>query len=442
MINETDVPLAKLELLDAVQRLGLNYRFYNDVKQAIDVIYNSTDAWLNDDLHSTALRFRILREHGYAVPQDVFRTFIDDDTGNFEANLSEDVKGLLSLYEASFFGFQGEEIIDKATAFSTTHLKNSVNNGRLSSDMAAKVNHALDMPLHWKLPRAEAIWYINAYEKEQNMNPDLLRDYGTELIVKGKVNLEVNILNNNYSWWTETGLGKTSFARDRWDITEIDKLPNNLKTVLLAVFNTTNQIGFWTLQERDFNIIPYLSKQWTNMCKAFLKEAKWYYSGYKPTLEEYIENGAVSGAAPIVLFCAYFLTAEKIITVEALDYIDKLPSIMWCSSMILRLTNDLGTSSEELARGDSLKAVQCYMNDTGASEAESRKYVDNIVHETWKILNKDLLGSYPFGEPFLTANPNLARTTQTFYQYGDGLGIPQNWIKDLLKSLLVEPFTL
>ena len=80
------------------------------------------------------------------------------------------------------------------------------------------------------------------------------------------------------------------------------------------------------------------------MCKAFLKEAKWYYSGYKPTLEEYMQNGAVSSAAPIVLFCAYFRTADKI-TVEALDYIDKLPSIMWCSSMILRLTNDLGTSS-------------------------------------------------------------------------------------------------
>ena len=97
---------------------------------------------------------------------------------------------------------------------------------------------------------------------------------------------------------------------------------------------------------------------------------------------------------------------------------------------------------DELARGDNLKAVQCYMNDSGESEEVARKYVDNLVHETWKILNKDLLGSYPFGEPFLTANPNLARTTQTFYQYGDGHGIPQHWTKDHLKSLLVEPFAL
>ncbi|KAL1817532.1 hypothetical protein ACET3Z_020106 [Daucus carota] len=492
---ETDDPLAKLELLDTVQRLGLNHRFQNDVKQAINVIYNNiSEASLSDDLYTTALQFRMLREHGYTVSQDVFRRF-KDDTGNFKANLCEDVKGLLSLYEASFYGFQGEDIIDEAKAFSTACLKNAVEQGKIALNMTAKVNHALDMPLHWKLTRVEARWYIDAYEKEQNINSNLLNfaklDYN---IIQSVYQKEVSKL---ASWWVETGLDKMSFARDRlvehyfwcngtvpdpgykafrdmgtkviclliiiddlydiygsleelelftdyvdrWDITEIDKLPNNLKTVLLAMFNTTNQIGYWTLQERDFNIIPYFSKQWTYMCKAFLKEAKWYYSGYKPTLEEYMQNGAVSSAAPIVLFCAYFRTADKI-TVEALDYIDKLPSIMWCSSMILRLTNDLGTSSEELARGDSLKAVQCYMNDTGASEAESRKYVDSLVHETWKILNKDLLASYPVGEPFRTANANLARTAQTFYQHGDGLGIPQNYIKDLLKSFLLEPFAL
>ncbi|KAL1817534.1 hypothetical protein ACET3Z_020108 [Daucus carota] len=60
---ETDDPLAKLELLDTVQRLGLNYRFQNDVKQAVDVIYNDiSDESLSDDLYTTALQFRMLRE--------------------------------------------------------------------------------------------------------------------------------------------------------------------------------------------------------------------------------------------------------------------------------------------------------------------------------------------------------------------------------------------
>ncbi|KAL8131259.1 hypothetical protein AgCh_007254 [Apium graveolens] len=496
-VADTDMPLAKLELLDSVQRLGLKYQFQNDIKQAIDAIYNnSTDAWLSDDdLYSTALRFRIFRQHGYTVSsQDVFQRFTDE-AGNFKTNLCEDVKGLLSLYEASFFGFKGEDILDKAKAFSTTHLKNAVKGDLISPDMARKVNHALDMPLHWKLTRVEARWYIDTYEQEQNMIPSLIRlaklDYN---IVQSVYQKEVSKL---ASWWVNIGLQKMTFARDRlvehhfwcngivsdpeysafrimatkviclittiddvydvygsleevelfteyverWDINEIDKLPVNIKTVLLAMFNTTNEIAFWTMQERDFNILPYLRKQWAYLCKAYLKEAKWFHSEYKPTLEEYLENAAVSIGAQILLFCAYFLTADKI-NVEALDYIDKFPSIMWSSCMIVRLTNDLGTSSGEMARGDNLKAVQCYMNDTGASEEVARKYVDNLVHETWKILNKDLLGKYPFGKAFVAANPNMARIGQTFYQYGDGHGNPQHWTKDHLKSLLFEPFAL
>ena len=65
---ETDVSLARLELLDSVQRLGLNCLFQEDIKQSIDALCKA-DSGLDDDLHLTALRFRILREHGYSVSQ-------------------------------------------------------------------------------------------------------------------------------------------------------------------------------------------------------------------------------------------------------------------------------------------------------------------------------------------------------------------------------------
>lgn len=61
-------------------------------------------------------------------------------------------------------------------------------------------------------------------------------------------------------------------------------------------------------------------------------------------MEEYMENASVSIGGLLMLFCAYFLTSEKI-TVEALDFIDKVPSITWCPSILVWLTNDLGTSS-------------------------------------------------------------------------------------------------
>ena len=95
-----------------------------------------------------------------------------------------------------------------------------------------------------------------------------------------------------------------------------------------------------------------------------------------------------------------------------------------------------------MARGDNPKAIQCYMNDTGASEEVAREYINSLVHETWKALNGEMLKSYPFSEPFLSANANLGRTAQCFYQHGDGHGVPVPWTKDHLISLLVEPIPL
>ncbi|XP_028071448.1 monoterpene synthase-like [Camellia sinensis] len=491
LINGVMDPLAKLELIDAVQRLGLKYHFEGEIKQSLDdLIHLHNDAWCSDDLHATALRFRLLRQHGCDVPKDVFESF-KDETGNFKISLFEDVKGLLSLYEASFFGLDGETIIDEAKIFTIANLKNI--KGDMSPSMVRKVGHALDMPLHWRLTRVEARWFIETYEQEQNMSPILLEfaklDYNMVQSVHQK---EVG---NLARWWVDMGLDKMSFARDRlvehylWCsgmvfepkfgafrdmgtkiislITTIDdiydvygalheielftdfvdsqkiitSIPHNIRTCLLALFNTVNEIGYWTLKNRGFNIIPYLSKAWADVLKACLKEAKWYHSGYKPTLGEYLDNAVVSIGAPLALFTSYFLTTENI-NEEALHYIDKLPSIMRCSSMLVRLTNDLGTSSDELARGDNLKAVQCYMNETGASEEVARDYINNLVHETWKTMNKGMFESYPFSEPFLSANPNLGRTAQCFYQYGDGHGIPHNWTKDHLISLLVQPIPL
>ncbi|OVA14469.1 Terpene synthase [Macleaya cordata] len=44
------------------------------------------------------------------------------------------------------------------------------------------------------------------------------------------------------------------------------------------------------------------------------------------------------------------------------------PDLLRWSSMIVRLADDLGTSTDELARGDVAKSIQCYMHQTGVSE--------------------------------------------------------------------------
>jgi hypothetical protein len=73
-----------------------------------------------------------------------------------------------------------------------------------------------------------------------------------------------------------------------------------------------------------------------------LIEAKWYHSGYAPTLEEYLENAWISIGAPVIITHAYFVIPQSF-KMEDLVHLEENPNIIRFSAMILRLANDLGT---------------------------------------------------------------------------------------------------
>lgn len=69
-------PLRQLELIDDLQKLGILYHFHDQINQIMGRIYieykncniiNVTEE--KDNLYSTALAFRLLRQHGYKVSQ-------------------------------------------------------------------------------------------------------------------------------------------------------------------------------------------------------------------------------------------------------------------------------------------------------------------------------------------------------------------------------------
>ncbi|KAK3179906.1 hypothetical protein Dsin_032628 [Dipteronia sinensis] len=56
---------------------------------------------------------------------DVFTSFMDKIIGNsFMECLCDDVKEMVSLYEASYYGFERESIMEEAWKFTTENLKN------------------------------------------------------------------------------------------------------------------------------------------------------------------------------------------------------------------------------------------------------------------------------------------------------------------------------
>lgn len=84
----------------------------------------------------------------------------------------------------------------------------------------------------------------------------------------------------------------------------------------------------------------------------------------------------------------------------------------------------------------------CYMRESGVNEDDATKHIRNLLHETWKKMNKDRVTHSPFPRPFVDTAINLARISECTYQYGDGHGAPDRKSKNRVHSLIIEPIVL
>ncbi|KAJ4978805.1 hypothetical protein NE237_009585 [Protea cynaroides] len=482
-----------LELIDDIERLGLGYHFEEEIRKALDTVVSMEDmeTMTNENLHATALRFRLLRQHGYEVNQGMFN-HLKDEAGNFKASYFKDEKGILSLYEASHLAVEGENILEVAKHFTRIALR--VISCNMESNLAKQVIHALELPLHWRMPRLEARWYIDVYEKKENSILAL-----TEL-AKLDFNMVQAIHQENAAdlsrWWKNLGLGdQLSFARDsqiqcflwtlglnpepqfnnfrveltkvnmlittiddvydvygsleelelftdavkRWDIKAMEQLPDYMKMCFLALFNTVNEMAYFHLKEHGFDSLPFLKKVWIDLCKAYLIEAKWYYKGHKTTLEEYLNNAVISIGCNVILVHSFF-SLQQTVPEEGFDCISQFLSLLHWSSIIVRLTDDIGTSAAELERGDVLKSIQSYMHQTGASEEVAHEHISHLIDEAWKQINKNTFTNDSLlPQPFIKTCVNLARMSQCMYQHGDGHAVIDLESTNRAKSLLFEP---
>ncbi|TYH74662.1 hypothetical protein ES332_D05G416600v1 [Gossypium tomentosum] len=419
-----------------------------------------------------------------------------DDVGNIKSSLNQDFKGLLNLYEASYLLLEGETMLENARELAAKLLKQYLKENNDDQYLRMLVDHAFELPLHWRLPRLEARWFIDVYEKNKDKNPIIL-----ELAI-----LDYNIVQSIHledfryasTWWKELGLGeKLGFARDRimsnflwsagmvtnpqdtksrriqtkvnalltcvddvydvygtldelelftdiverWDINAIQRLPNFMKIYYLALYNFINEIAFDILKEQGIDVIPFLKKPWTDLCKAYLLEAKWYYSGYTPTLKEYLDNAWISVTGHVMLAHSYLATHH--ITEEGLrNFQEYYPDIIYHANILARLLNDLGTSSYELKRGDVPKSIQCYMYESGASEEEAREHIWKLIDAEWKKMNKDQMTESLFSRKFFERAISHARVALMIYQKDDGFGIEGNEFEDKVLSLFVHPIFL
>lgn len=101
----------------------------------------------------------------------VFSKF-KDEKGEFLASTRHDVEGLLSLYEAAHLGCKGENILEEAIAFTTQNLKSLARQQNLN--ITSEVRRSLILPLHKRIARVEATYYMSIYENADGSENDVL----------------------------------------------------------------------------------------------------------------------------------------------------------------------------------------------------------------------------------------------------------------------------
>lgn len=85
-----------------------------------------------------------------------------------------DIKGLLSLYEASHFLVHGEEdTLEEALIFSTKQLQSLLSNSN-GFPIETQAHHALKHPIHKTLKRLGAKLFIHHYEDNEAHNKIIL----------------------------------------------------------------------------------------------------------------------------------------------------------------------------------------------------------------------------------------------------------------------------
>lgn len=77
LLSDTVDTHEMLELIDRMEKLGLAYLFEHEIKKVLDTLASSqTLINAENNLHTTALWFLILRKHGYHVSQGIYNEFV------------------------------------------------------------------------------------------------------------------------------------------------------------------------------------------------------------------------------------------------------------------------------------------------------------------------------------------------------------------------------
>ncbi|XP_059309637.1 vetispiradiene synthase 3-like [Lycium ferocissimum] len=485
--------IEKIHLIDTLERLGISYHFEEEIEDQISKMFDLNVIHEEDDLYKVALYFRLFRQHGYPVSSDHFNQF-KGSNGKFKETLLTDAKGLLSLYEAAHVRGHEDVILEEALILATSHLESIAST--LDSTLEKQITHALMQSLHRGIPRAEAHFYISIYENVDSRNEKLLRlakldynllqmlhkeelreltlwwkdldlasklsyvrdrmvecffwtvgvyfepQYSRARIMLAKCIAMISVIDDTYdSYGTLDELEVFTEAVDRWNVSEMDRLPNYMKPIYTILLDLFKEYEIEVRKQDRFNGVYYVKEAMKEIVRSYYIEAQWFIEGKIPSFKKYLSNALITGT--YYLLAPASLLGMRSASKTAFDWMMNKPKILVASALIGRVIDDIATYKIEKEKGQLITGIECYMQENNLSVEEASAELSEIAENAWKDLNKECIKPTSMPAEILMRIVNLTRLIDVVYKNNqDGYSNPKNNVKSVIEALLVNPINI
>ncbi|TVU46963.1 hypothetical protein EJB05_06537, partial [Eragrostis curvula] len=466
-----------LILVDTLERLGIDNHFHKEIDTVLRRIRSEElEFGSYNDLHIFALRFRVLRQHGFWVSPDVFDKF-KNDTGSFSPSLRNDPRSLLAMYNAAHMAIPGEQALDEAISFSRRHLESMMRGNKLTFPMKDQVSRALDIPLPRLPKRLETMHYIVEYEKEEGHNSMILELARLDFNLVRSLHLRE--LKDLSLWWKDLyGSVKLNYARDRlvenyfWtcgvfheeeysrarilfaktfgllslmddtydvhatleechklneaiqrrDERAVYDLPEYMNLFYINLLR--NFQGFQdTLEPDEKYRVSYATKAFQSSSKYYLDEAKWCSEKYAPSFGH------------VVLL----MGAGDLATKEVFEWASTVPDVVIASGEVARFLNDIASYKKGKNKKDVASSVECYAKEHAISGEEAAAAVAVMAEHAWRRINRACMEMDRTLLPAAQLVVNLTKTLEVIYLGGRDAYTFAGDLKDLVTSLFIKP---
>ncbi|KAH9317871.1 hypothetical protein KI387_019640, partial [Taxus chinensis] len=209
-----------------------------------------------------------------------------------------------------------------------------------------------------------------------------------------KASLFIVILNYLYEAYAGSAhdIALFSEAVNRWDISLVNNMPEEMKICFMSLYDTFNEIAEEGCKRQGRDLLPYIRNLLEVQISSHNQEATWVQEKYVPSLDEYMKSAKISMGLGTIVLTSVLFTGE-LLSDQVLSKIHHGSRFLHLISFTGRLIYDSKTYQEMGDRGK-VSAVQCCIKDyPGISKEAALDYIYSLMQNALLELNSELVAN-------------------------------------------------